>query len=337
MPHQFLRLLLVTLALLVARPMLVTTVSSAADLPTGPPAHALPQRIAPAPPPPLRRPVPGPLARPFDAPETRWGAGHRGVDLAAPPGTKITAGADGVVVFSGRVAGKEVVSIDIGDGYRLTHQPVRSPLRVGDKVTAGQVIGVLLAGECARGCLHWGLKRGQDYFDPLRRRSDDPIRLLPEGLAPPRARALPALAPIPFRSGPLPAASAGLVRPVAGPVTSRFGERLHPVLRVRKLHDGLDFGAACGTPVRSSAAGRVVQTQRHLAYGNRVVVDHGIVQGRQLVTSYNHLASLDVAPGQVLQQNQPLGRVGNTGYSTGCHLHYMVRANGQLQDPAGWV
>ncbi|WP_420175653.1 peptidoglycan DD-metalloendopeptidase family protein [Luteococcus sp. OSA5] len=294
------------------------------------PAAAAP----PLPPPLLRPPVPGAVMREFAAPAQRWGAGHRGVDLLAPPGTQVLAGADGVVAFAGTVVDRQVLSLEIAHGYRLTHEPVRALVRPGQRVVAGQVIGVVLAGEA----LHWGLKHGKDYLDPTTRlRQDSEVRLLPEGLPAPPARPSTVSLPPLLSAGPLPAASSGLVRPVAGPHTSRFGPRLHPVLGVWKLHDGLDYGAACGTPVRSSAAGRVVQVQRHIAYGNRVVVDHGTIKGRAVRTSYNHLAGLDVSPGAVLSQGQQLGRVGNTGYSTGCHLHHMVWADGALQDPQQWL
>ena len=113
--------------------------------------------------------------------------------------------------------------------------------------------------------------------------------------------------------------------------------RYHPVLHVWKLHDGMDFGAGCGTPVHSAAAGRVVLVQAAIGYGNRVVVEHGTIGGHRLRTSYNHLSAFDVAEGQVVTQGQVVGRVGSTGFSTGCHLHFMVWQDGEVTDPSRFV
>lgn len=293
----------------------------------------------PAPPPDLLRPVGGALVRPFDAPRQRWSAGHRGADLSARPGEAVLASADGVVAFVGRVVDREVVSISHAGGYRTTHEPVRAVVRVGQRVRAGDLIGHLMAGdECPSGCLHWGLKRGDDYLDPMSWLVATGIRLLPEGLElPPPPPAATGGLLRELEATDLPASSYGLVRPSSGPVTSRFGPRFHPVLHVWKLHDGLDFGAPCGAPVRSAAAGRVVLVEANIAYGNRVVVEHGSVGGRRMRTSYNHLSSIGVGLGQAVRQGASVGRVGTTGYSTGCHLHFMVWADGQVSNPAGWV
>ncbi|MQA78574.1 MAG: peptidoglycan DD-metalloendopeptidase family protein [Streptosporangiales bacterium] len=115
-------------------------------------------------------PLPGSprLLRPFDPPAEQWSAGHRGVDLAATPGTDVLAAGPGVVTFAGRVAGVGVVTVAHGD-LRTTYQPVRATVRAGASVAAGDPIGVLGRGShCgSRGCLHWGLLRGEDYLDPM--------------------------------------------------------------------------------------------------------------------------------------------------------------------------
>lgn len=244
---------------------------------------------------------------------------------------------DGTVVFAGLVAGREVMTVDLGGGFRTTLEPVHATVPVGERVTAGMVLGTVAVGShCATACLHWGLKHQQTYLDPMRWREGAVVRLLPEGFRAPRPPAPRSNSGVPLLlAGPLPASSAGLLRPSSGPVTSAFGQRFHPVLHVWKLHDGMDFGAGCGSPVQASAAGRVVLAERNIAYGNRVVVEHGTIRGRRVRTSYNHLQSLDVTAGQTLRQGQQLGRVGTTGYSTGCHLHFMVWQDGQLVNPAG--
>jgi len=124
--------------------------------------------------------------------------------------------------------------------------------------------------------------------------------------------------------------------PVAGSVTSPYGMRMHPILHVYKLHDGTDFGAACGTPIRAAAPGKVIERYYNSGYGNRLIVADGFVRGVSLATAYNHLSSFAVVPGQHVRRGQVVGFVGTTGYSTGCHLHFMVYENGVTVDPMKW-
>ncbi|AXT85672.1 hypothetical protein C6I20_11045 [Aeromicrobium sp. A1-2] len=120
-------------------------------------------------------------------------------------------------------------------------------------------------------------------------------------------------------------------------VTSSYGMRFHPVLHVYKLHDGTDFGVPCGTPIKAAAGGTVLQTYYNAGYGNRVVLNNGSMRGKSIVTTYNHLTRWIVSPGQRVSRGQVIGYSGTTGYSTGCHLHFMVIANGQTTNPAGWL
>jgi murein DD-endopeptidase MepM/ murein hydrolase activator NlpD len=125
--------------------------------------------------------------------------------------------------------------------------------------------------------------------------------------------------------------------PVIGPVTSPFGWRIHPIYGYRSLHDGVDFGVACGTPIRAAAAGRVVARYYQTAWGNRVIIDHGWHRGVALATIANHMsAPAIVAPGQRVSRGQVVGYVGTTGWSTGCHLHFTVLQNGVAVDPMRW-
>ncbi|QQZ56761.1 M23 family metallopeptidase [Streptomyces microflavus] len=109
----------------------------------------------------------------WEPPAGPYGPGHRGVDLAARPGTEVLAAATGRVSFAGRVAGRGVLVIELaGSGappLRTTYEPVRALVAKGDDVVAGRPVGVLEAGpfHCAAGCLHWGLRRGAAYLDPL--------------------------------------------------------------------------------------------------------------------------------------------------------------------------
>jgi murein DD-endopeptidase MepM/ murein hydrolase activator NlpD len=122
------------------------------------------------------------VTRPFDAPATPYGPGHRGVDLAGGPGAVIVAAGDGVVVFAGLVAGRPVVSIAHPGGLRTTYEPVAPSVRAGLPVARGSPIGTLLAGHAGcpvAACLHWGLRRGESYLDPLLLLAPPRIRLLP--------------------------------------------------------------------------------------------------------------------------------------------------------------
>lgn len=130
---------------------------------------------------------------------------------------------------------------------------------------------------------------------------------------------------------------AHLAQPVKGRSTSRFGMRFHPVLRVYKLHTGHDWAAPCGTPVGAAAAGTVVRTGWAGGNGVQVKIDHGTIAGYRVVTTYNHLSSIGVKVGQQVDALQGVGRVGNTGYSTGCHLHFELIVNGQFTDPIPWL
>lgn len=117
----------------------------------------------------------------FTAPPQPWARGHRGVDLAAGPGAVIVAPADGVVAFAGMVAGRPVLSVDHAGGLRSTYEPVVARVAVGDRVTQGQMIGVLADGpsHCSSSCLHWGARRGDVYVDPLSLIDRPPLVLLP--------------------------------------------------------------------------------------------------------------------------------------------------------------
>lgn len=124
--------------------------------------------------------------------------------------------------------------------------------------------------------------------------------------------------------------------PANAAITSEFGQRFHPILRVWKLHTGTDFGVPCGTPVYATADGTVISAGPGGGDGNRVVIDHGIISGADLATTYNHLSSFVVRGGSV-KRGQLIAYSGNTGYSTGCHLHFETLENGAFVDPRKWI
>ncbi|MGW7281344.1 M23 family metallopeptidase [Streptomyces sp. NPDC054844] len=133
-------------------------------------------------------------------------------------------------------------------------------------------------------------------------------------------------------AGALPAAP---VRPLT--ITSPYGSREHPLTGVTKLHTGVDFAAPQGAQVVAARRGRVVFAASTSAYGNRVVIDHGTIEGKRLETTYSHLSSLEAAAGQAVEAGATIGRVGSTGLSTGPHLHFEVVLDGYYTDPRPWL
>ncbi len=130
------------------------------------------------------------VLRGWEPPPAPWAAGHRGVDLAASVGTTVRAAAPGQVAYAGTVAGRGVLTIEVSrsgrPALRTTYEPVRATVRKGQRVTAGQPVAVLQRGpfHCRAPCLHWGLRRGKTYLDPLSllppsMRGGGPSRLLP--------------------------------------------------------------------------------------------------------------------------------------------------------------
>ena len=124
------------------------------------------------------------------------------------------------------------------------------------------------------------------------------------------------------------------IRPAPGPITSGFGYRTDPVTAATAFHSGLDFGASCGTPIKAAGTGSVITTSSSSGgYGNMTLINHG----NGLSTLYGHQSSIIVAAGQAVTQGQVIGYVGSTGKSTGCHLHFEVRVNGNPVDPSGYL
>ena len=121
------------------------------------------------------------------------------------------------------------------------------------------------------------------------------------------------------------------LRPIlGGRVTGKFGIRNHPILGVRKHHEGLDLSAKRGTPVYASAKGIVSFAKRNGGYGNMIRLNHKY--GFQTV--YGHLHKILVRPGQTVKRGEKIGEVGSTGLSTAPHLHYEVHFKEKALDPS---
>ncbi len=116
-------------------------------------------------------------------------------------------------------------------------------------------------------------------------------------------------------------------------VTSEFGYRMHPILKVNKLHTGIDIGAPTGTPIVAVNGGKVIQAAWNNSYGYMVMVDHG----GGIVTLYAHCSQLKVKTGDIVTRGQTIALVGSTGMSTGPHLHLEVRVNGEYKNPRPYL
>lgn len=114
---------------------------------------------------------------------------------------------------------------------------------------------------------------------------------------------------------------------------SAFGYRADPIAGLRSMHEGLDFAAETGTPIIVAADGVVLSANYHQDYGNVVDIDHG----DGLTSRYAHMSRIDVKPGSLVKRGEVLGAVGNTGRSTGPHLHFEVRMLGVAQNPAHFL
>ena len=121
--------------------------------------------------------------------------------------------------------------------------------------------------------------------------------------------------------------------PASGRLTSGFGYRYSPTTGRRTLHQGLDIANKIGTPVWATARGVITFAQYDGAYGNCVVIDHG----NNIATRYAHMNSIAVKVGQTVQRNEVIGTIGNTGRSTGPHVHYEVHVGGVPVNPMRYI
>lgn len=135
-------------------------------------------------------------------------------------------------------------------------------------------------------------------------------------------------------AGPMSSPSAaGLIWPLSGTLSSGFGPRSSPGGVGSTYHEGIDIAVPEGTPIRAAKGGTVIMASYNGGYGNYTCVDHG----SGLSTCYAHQSGFAVSSGQRVSQGQVIGYSGNTGASTGPHLHFEVRINGAAQDPMGYL
>ena len=121
--------------------------------------------------------------------------------------------------------------------------------------------------------------------------------------------------------------------PLRGPISSPFGSRVHPVFKTKSFHSGLDISAPRGTPVKAAAPGEVLFEGWMRGYGQVVIIDHG----RNYSTVYAHMSSTQVKEGQTVKVGSVVGAVGDTGTTTGYHLHFEVRTGSTAKNPLDYL
>jgi murein DD-endopeptidase MepM/ murein hydrolase activator NlpD len=121
--------------------------------------------------------------------------------------------------------------------------------------------------------------------------------------------------------------------PLRGPLSSSFGSRVHPVFKTKSFHSGIDLSAPRGTPVKAAAPGEVLFEGWMRGYGQVVIIDHG----RNYSTVYAHMSSTQVKEGTVVGAGTVIGTVGNTGTTTGYHLHFEVRVGSTAKNPLDYL
>lgn len=121
----------------------------------------------------------------------------------------------------------------------------------------------------------------------------------------------------------------GMEMPVQGRISSKFGERFHPILHAMRMHKGVDLAARFGSPIVAAADGRVVSAGWHGGYGREVAIKHGA----GVESIYGHMSRIAAAAGSYVRRGQVIGYVGSSGLSTGPHLHFEVRKNGTAVNP----
>lgn len=127
-------------------------------------------------------------------------------------------------------------------------------------------------------------------------------------------------------------------KPVEGKITSEFGYRKAPTGGATTNHSGIDIAVPVGTPVKAIAAGKVIAANGGMrGYGNGVFIDHGLINGKQVISEYGHLSQFLVKVGDKVKQGNVIAKSGNSGISTGPHLHITIRENNIPVNPRKYI
>lgn len=131
----------------------------------------------------------------------------------------------------------------------------------------------------------------------------------------------------------------GWIMPCDGPITSKYGWRIHPITKKEKFHRGWDIGVSVGTPVKAIADGTVTYAGDNdpTGYGRYIIINHGKINGVSVTSEYGHLSMWHVISGQRVKKGQIVATSGNTGGSTGPHLHITIKENGQHVNPGKYI
>lgn len=132
-------------------------------------------------------------------------------------------------------------------------------------------------------------------------------------------------------------ASSGWIRPIDMRMNSNFGWRTHPIWGTSRLHAGVDFPAACGVGAKAAHSGRVIARTHNSGAGNKLILSHGIRNGKMVTSSYHHLEGFAVPEGASVSAGDTVGYVGTTGSSTGCHLHFEIHEDGNAVNPTNYI
>lgn len=132
-------------------------------------------------------------------------------------------------------------------------------------------------------------------------------------------------------------ASGKFIKPVKGTITSNFGNRVAPVKGASTFHKGIDIGANTGTPIKATYNGKVKFVGWINGYGKTVMINHGIINGKEVISQYSHMNNWAVESGQSVSKEQTIGYVGATGVSSGPHLHFAIMENGKYVNPTQYI
>jgi len=121
-------------------------------------------------------------------------------------------------------------------------------------------------------------------------------------------------------------------------ISQKFGPRIHPVYGYKSFHTGIDLPAPYGTSIKAAASGIVIFAGWGTAYGNYILIDHGVNKdGNHIITQYAHCSSILVSVKDTIKRGDVIAKVGSTGWSTGNHLHFGVQVGGTWEDPENWL